>query len=89
MPGKKKPAASFWYDAARAFGADRVRPRRLRRRVGSLRAGERFFELAAAVDAFPTYFIVEAATMKILRRTIVTQVAQPLGPTLDQLLAGT
>ena len=46
------------------------------------------FETAAAIDAFPTYFIVDASTMKIVERTTVTQLAQPLGPTLDALLAG-
>jgi hypothetical protein len=45
------------------------------------------FERAADVGAFPTYFIVDAASMKIVARTTDSMAASPLGPTLDSLLA--
>jgi hypothetical protein len=47
----------------------------------------RAFEHAAGIIGFPSYFIVEAASMKIVNRTIKPLVEQPLGPVLDALLA--
>jgi hypothetical protein len=47
---------------------------------------DRAFEHAAAITAFPTYFVVDAATMQIVLRSYDPLVAMPLGPTLDSLL---
>ena len=48
----------------------------------------RAFEHAAGIIAFPSYLIVDAATMQIVRRSNDPLVATPLGPILDTLLAG-
>jgi len=45
------------------------------------------FEHAADIIAFPSYFIVDASTMQIVMRSTDTLIANPLGPTLDALLA--
>jgi len=47
----------------------------------------RAFEHAAGIIAFPSYFVVDAATMQIAVRKLDTLTAAPLGPVLDSLLA--
>ena len=47
---------------------------------------DRAFEHAAAITAFPTYFIVDAATMQIYQVSTSPPLTAPLGPTLDSLL---
>lgn len=46
------------------------------------------FEFAAGINAFPTYFIVDTSSMKILGRSMDPLVAQPLDQSLDYYLAG-
>jgi hypothetical protein len=46
----------------------------------------RAFEHAAGIIGFPSYFIVDASTMRIVVRSTDPLVAHPLGPTIDSLL---
>ena len=46
----------------------------------------RAFEHAADIVGFPSYFIIDAASMQIVDRTTQPLVVQPLGPVLDSLL---
>ena len=46
------------------------------------------FELAAGIEAFPTYFVIDASEMKIRGRRTTPLVATPLDPSLDYYLAG-
>jgi hypothetical protein len=45
------------------------------------------FEHAAGIIAFPSYFIIDTATMKIVTASYEPLVATPLGPILDAYLA--
>ena len=47
----------------------------------------RSFEHAADTIAFPSYFLVDASTMTIVKRSSDTLLVTPLGPILDVLLA--
>lgn len=45
------------------------------------------FEMAAGIVAFPTYFVIDASNMTVVRVTAEPLVAFPLDPILDKLLA--
>ena len=44
------------------------------------------FETAADIEAFPTYFVIDTSSMKILDRDTFPLVARPLDPFLDSIV---